>query len=167
VVINLHSLVKRTADDHPDIADPGELSEKVFSRIGPEDYADTIKTMIREYVRHVVNETRNLPAGQSTNDAQATSARRTSSVGNHVRAMQAGAWKERLKDRYHTPDGWKFLREMTSDDLKFAAGARRELAKENVAVAASLDKLRTVLTKHHATTVGELPDRALETVLNA
>lgn len=168
-MINLHSLVRSTVNDHPDMADPGDLAKLVFDQIDTEDYADVIRTMLRGYVRSVINETRRLPelpVGHPSDETQGRSARRNQSIGRHVRAMQAGAWRQRLVDKYETPSGWKLLRDMTPGDLEYVAEYRRELANSNLIVAERLDGLRKLVEHHSAATVGDLPDAVLSEALD-
>lgn len=162
MIMNLHELTARTIRENPDVADPGVMAEEVFSRIGPEDYAAVIKVMIRDYTRQVMNERRVPPPAVPVLPSGGTKKQNRSAF---VAAMQAGAWKERLSDTYRTAGGWKFLREMTAEDLAYAAAERRDLAASNLAVADRLEGLGKLLAEHGAETVGSLADDVLEPVL--
>lgn len=161
MTVNLHALTAQTVRDNPEVADPGAMADLVFSQIGPEDYAAVIKTMIRDYTRQVMSGRRHVRV-PSHADVGGIPGRGKSAF---VAAMQSGAWKERLKDAYHTSTGWKLLGEMTTDDLAYAAGERRALAQANIIAAEHLDTLGKLLGEHGAETVGALADDVLQQVL--
>jgi|SRR5881628_1414809 len=158
--MSLHAKVKSTVDLNPAVADPGQMADLVFASLDPADYADAVRTMLRSYVREVMTEGRSLPVSRPPVPV------RTPGPSPFVRALQEGIWKQRLGETFHTESGWKFLRECDGDDLTYIARERRELAEANLTVADRADALAGLLDEHGVRTVGELPDEALEPVLN-
>lgn len=155
--MDLHHLVSRVLDDMADEADPTVLANEVINRMDPRDYPDVIRLLIRSYVRET--------AGQRRRASMSVRVPQTSGspvpASGFVTAMREGVWRERLKDRWHTADGWKLLRDMTAGDLGYAAGERRSLAAANIEEARKAEKLAALLNEHGAETVGELADDVL------
>lgn len=58
---SLHRLVREVITEHREEADPGALADTVFERIAPDDYAAALRTVLRRYVRQVMNEERYAP----------------------------------------------------------------------------------------------------------
>lgn len=185
--LSLHQLVQQTIDEFPETADPGILADKVFGQIPEEKYGEVVRATLRSYVRRVMAETRPaafVPDKPSADPAPERSADvavegtpsyleadLTAPVGRKGRssyreAMQAGVWRARLGERIHGATGWLLLRDCGIDDLRAAAAERRDLAAKNVRSAEQLELLQTHLVASGVDTVGDLPDRTLQSVFD-
>lgn len=164
--MDLHHLVREVADEHQDIADPGELAYIVFDLLRPEDYAEAVQAMLRSYVRDVIRQGRNapspVPAGTRELVGSAPQVFRPSSKVTGIR----NEWRRQLDGRTHIGGHkWKFLRDCTYEDLTSAADERRRLAAENTASARRYEKFAAVLSEHDAAVLGDLPDQILRELL--
>jgi len=166
-VLNLHKLVRETADEFPETADPGVLADKVFGLIEPSQYATALRTMLRSYVRKVMTEDRafRIPAPPAGTVPQQPKGKQPAPRSGYMEAMRAGAWRSRLAERTHGADGWLLLRDCTRDDLEAAASERRGLAVANAKAATTYDTLASLLTAHAVAVVGSLPESALAEAL--
>jgi hypothetical protein len=167
--VDLHRIVRETADEHPDVADPGALADLVFEKIDPQDYAQAIGHMLRSYVRDVVRAERRFPSSDPARVpvqvglAPSVTPFRPSPFVTGVR----DTWRKRLGARIHVGEGsWKFLRECTLADLKSAADERRRLAAENAASARVYEALATALEEHAADIVSDLSENVLRRILD-
>ena len=159
--MDLHQLVSRVLDELDEVADPGDLAGEVMKRMDPRDYPEALRLLLRSYVRET--------AGQRRRSTVLTRVPQPSGApvpaSGFVTAMREGAWRQKLKDHWHTADGWKLLRDMTAEDLDYAAGERRQLAAANIEEARKAEKLAALLEEHGAETVGALADDVLQDVL--
>lgn len=157
--MDLHRIVRETGQEFPEIADPGDLADKVFGKIDPGDYADAVRLMLRSYVRGVLSEARRtlVPVRES--------AVQPFHPSRKIAAIRE-TWRVHLGDRIHVGAAqWKLLRDCTAVDLKSAAEERRRLAAENVVSARQYEELATALERDGAGTVFELGDDVLQPIL--
>jgi hypothetical protein len=78
------------------------------------------------------------------------------SRSSKVAAIRNHPWATQLSNRYKVGDTWKFLREMTYDDLTVVADDRRQRAAQNTAVADRFERLASQIRRAGVTTVGQL-----------
>jgi hypothetical protein len=163
-MINLHNLAARIRDDHPGIADPGELSALVLAEIDPRDYADALSITLRSYVRHVMTEPRRRSVPQPVRERE-TAPQRPPGWSAKSQGIRDG-WRAHLNDTYSVAGTWKFLRDLTREDLKTVATERYDLARANAYEAHRAERLAALMERHGAATVADLPDETLARVLD-
>lgn len=161
-MINLHSIVRRLADENPEVANPGDLADLVFASLDPGDYADAVRAMLRQYVRTIMNESRRAPAVLFQAPVLETVPPQPRS--RKVTGIRE-SWRARLAERYCGANGWKLLRDCTQDDVAAIVAERTELAKANAMEAQRFEKIAALLREHGAAVVGDLPDAVLADVL--
>ena len=161
--LNLHKLVRDTANEFPETADPGILADKVFDLIPADQYAAVVRTMLRSYVRRVMTEGRG--AFAPVQPPLATLPKQSAPRSRYMDDMRAGIWRARLGERTHGANGWLLLGDCTHADLVAAAEERRNLAVANARAAGTYDRLAALLTAHAVQIVSNLPESALAEAL--
>lgn len=163
MTVNLHALTARIAEQHPGIADPGELAELLFQSLDPRDYADALRQTLRGYVRVTVN---NLDRRQEP-VATAPAVRRAPTRSSYVEAMQAGVWRQRLEAGFPGVDGtWKLLRDFTLADCEAAAAEYQRRAVQEVSRSKWFNKIALAVGEQGVDTVADLPEDTLRDLLD-
>ena len=154
---NLRDFVKEILDASDD-PDPAKVANEVLDRLPKRHYRDALEQSLSQYVRVIGNDARR--AGKpATPEPTQTGARSWK-----VTAIRE-QWRKTLETRVHVEDGWKFLRDMTADDLTYAAQERDSIASRNLAWARHYRHLGRLVDGHGVKTVGDLPDGVLAEVL--
>lgn len=141
---SLRAIVRAELDASP-VADPHIVAEHVLKQIRPGQRGAALGECLPQFVRVLSNETRTLPAIDH----------RRGDSSHEPRWRRAAA---DLSARYFTGDGWKFLRDLTRDDVLACAAQRRDLAAANLAEAERFDALHKLMVERGADTVGDLVD---------
>lgn len=128
-----------------------KLIKEVVERIRDEDMHDALAQALHQVILSEMSLLRNRPIETP----------RPSGVGNRrIRLGQSLAMK--LDSRVPMGDGsTKLLRELTCDDLNFAAARREAQASALLDRAEEFRRLATALAENSVTTVGELPEGVL------
>jgi hypothetical protein len=166
--MDLHRIVRKIADGHPEIADPGDLASLVFDEICPDDYAVVIRIMLRSYVRDVIRHDRADYASDSALVPDAVLVGGPAPFRPSVKvAGIRNEWRRQMGHRIHIGGNeWKLLRYCSYEDLMAAASERRRLAAENTASARRYEKLAQALKDHDAATMANLGDDVLRELLS-
>lgn len=145
-------------------ADPGDLADTVFDSIAEDDRPEALRQCLRALVRDVIRD-------QRTRSSQPPGENHGCSAGSGRSSKVAGIrswWQQSLRDRIHVGDGqWRFLADMTRDELLFAATERRRHAEHNLARAQQYESLAKLLADRGVERVRDLPDGELDDTLEA
>lgn len=166
---DLAALVREVCNHSAD-ANPEVIAKHVNHRISRHDRDAALEQALVAYVRAVVTRSRLsmavsqiTPGGQRFNGDQHTPA-----TGGHRSAPIREAWRKVLRNRIPVgpePGEWRFLADCTVPHLDYAATVREELARRNANCARQYRALGAALIEHGVTTVGELPDDVLNSML--
>lgn len=125
-VPSLRALIRSALQDSID-ADPKSVAATVVAGI-PDD-------MVRTYLTTAV--TAMIPSIQGQLSTPVPRPNRSAKVAG----IRDEWWPKFLQQRVLTADGWKFLRDVSAEDLRFVAAHKREQAQELLARAAEFDYL--------------------------
>lgn len=161
---SLRALIREVAEDSA-LADPGALAKEVAKRLPEEHVQDAYEEMPRHYVREVITSSRALrPQPRPFEDAPGGTVK-AAPVGRSQKVQAIRDWwRSVLRQRLHVgPAGtdWELLGDANAEQLRFAAGERREMAASNLANAEKLEALAALLDEHGVATANELPDGVL------
>lgn len=135
----------RTALSASDTRDAAELVGMVVDQISPADYRFYLESLIASRLSSEVNYLRD----QVQPRVSARSTKRD--------LLRSEWWPQWLSQRIVTADGsYKFLREATADDLRFAAQTRRSQAAELLSNAEQFEFLAAAMDRARAVTLGDL-----------
>jgi hypothetical protein len=168
MAFNLRTLVREICDSS-ETTEPAGLTTEVLARIDEADLAEALRQALPTVVYNVISTSRmRTPAYMTTANTgkpeagTATTAPRSTKVDG-IREM----WRSRLHDRYPVANGeWRFLRDLTTDDLDYAAGIRDDQARRNAAAADKLRRFAKLIVEHEVTKVGDLPEDVLRDQLD-
>jgi hypothetical protein len=149
--MNLRSLILQVADKGP--ADPREIVAAVLAQLSKNDERDALEQALPHMVRAIVLDRTRTPIVPEAKANAMPSAKRI--------AIQAN-WKRQLSDRYSIPgQGYKFLRDMTFDDVVAAARLRFQDADRVRAAGDYLMSVADAVSAAGVATVGELDEPIL------
>ena len=104
--LDLPTVIQKVAADHPEEPSPQRLSALVMELIPPEHYAAVLAKLLPQYVGQTLRRVEQVPA---------TSPRIE--------------WEDTLGERVPTPDGYRFLRDCSADDVRAGVERRRANAE--------------------------------------
>lgn len=162
---DLRSLIRVTAEGSTS-PDPAVITRDVMQKIDDEDRDVALYQALRMSVqlvmaasRHSINPGHHRRAVNPwVGGGQGPISHKVAQIRDH--------WKKVLRDPINLgPHEWKFLKDCTSGDLKYAADVRDKKAVENALRAQQYRDLEKVVIYHKAATVGELPEDVLRETL--
>lgn len=137
-------------------ADPRDAVPLVLDRIPPRRRGEALVQALRLLAPTFAAGERSAGGGQSSSDTQTSAA--PAGVPKKLLAAEEFA---RLAERYPTPDGYRFLRDMTAEDLRYAATLRRRHAEGAIRNAEWLEKLAATVEEAGLVVVGDLASEVL------
>jgi hypothetical protein len=153
----LNSLIREVATDHPG-ADPREIAQHVAKLTEKDVLTEFYAEALVPGVRAILSAERNhLLDGPPASEPVTKGKRRPSPKVDSIRNW----WAELLAARVHVGDShWKTLGTCTVDDLQFCVDERQQLIVRIETQAQNYQKLITLMVKHGARTVADLPPQA-------
>lgn len=135
----------RTALSASDTREAAEIVGMVIDQINPADYRFYLEALVASRLSTEVNRLREQVQP------------RVSVRSTKRELLRAEWWPQWLSQRITTADGsYKFLREATADDLRFAAHTRRSQAAELLTNAEQFEFLAAAMDRARAVTLGDL-----------
>ena len=129
------------------LADPSDIADEVYRRIGEDQLRAALRDALRVFVRQVISEER----------SHTTIRPESASPSAKVAAIR-DYWQRSLRDRVHaSASEWKLLGDCSAADLDFAAAERQEQAERNAAKARQYRMLARLVEEHGAARVRDLP----------
>lgn len=158
---SLRNLIRSVADES-ELTDPTALAEEVARRVPKARIQECFVEMLRPYVHGVIVRNRQFnppPVLEETPTAGDAKPKAKAARSAKVAAIREW-WRDVLRERLHIgsgPEAWVFLGDAASDQLRFAATERRDLAALNVQNAERLEKLAALVEEHDVSSANELP----------
>lgn len=146
---DLNALIRQELDESA-VADPYIVARHVRKRIAPEDEGAALDACLPAVV---------------TDIARLHRSPTTPPPGKNRKAAAVEWYQRILRQRIqvdHDGRAWKFLGDVTRDELLVAASVRREIAAATLARAHQLEQLAAAMDECAAETVSDLPPDALE-----
>ncbi|MEO3856100.1 hypothetical protein [Acrocarpospora sp. B8E8] len=164
---SLRNLIREVAEESA-LADPGALAKEVSKHVTDDLLRACFDEMIRPFVQNVISGHRfasapPTPADDSAEIKEPDGGKSKSNRSWKVKGVRE-TWRSILRQRLHVGPGssdWQFLGEATTEELRFAAGERRDLAAANVANAAKLEALAALCDEHGVDAPARLADDVL------
>ena len=155
--LNLHALAMTVVRESAS-PDPDTMVANLVAQIDPTDYAEAITYLARDLIRATIRHQREaLNGGPSAGPA-----------GGSRKVQNAReAWKRLLNAPEFLPSSgqWIFLRDASHDQVMEMAGLRMQKSRELAAAAKQYRKIAEQMAAVGASTVGDLPDDTLESLL--
>lgn len=137
---------------------PDSIADFVFRELTDQEKYELVKNLLHDAVRDRLRQIRKIP------DVGANPRLRSTRVHPKINARY-GNPDDRLNNilsgQFYTGSGWKQLRDMTYDDLMYAAKWRRTQADALGSEATRLENLAKLLITLDKPTVGSLPPGTL------
>lgn len=138
---------------------PEAIAEWVAKELTDQEKFELVVDLLHNAVRQRLHDLRRVP------DVGSSATRRTTARANIGINTRYGNPDERLEailsGQFFTESGWKQLRDMTYEDLLYAANFRRRQADALHGEANRLENLANLLKSLHKPTVGSLPPAQL------
>lgn len=153
------------------LTSPQEVAAEVMKLITPENAVDAASQMIVGYVRGVIGTHRTshgppVPP-EAIRNAGSTSRKPVqrnprTPVPPAPRSTKASlireGWQRYLEVRVHVESGtWKFFKDLTEGDFRFAANERRGIAERNLDEARRYEAWAQLVAEHEVETFKDLP----------
>ncbi|HRY11322.1 MAG TPA: hypothetical protein P5544_15240 [Candidatus Nanopelagicales bacterium] len=103
---DLTALVRRAAADNTEEPSPRRIAEIVWGNIPPDQHGQLLQRLLPSFVADTLRRVENVPASSPRVE-----------------------WADTLGERVPTPDGYRFLRDCTADDVRAGAQRRRSNAE--------------------------------------
>lgn len=150
VSAELRALVREVADDHPQ-ADPREIARHVAKLTPEEDLQNFYAESLVDVVAQILGAQRRDAMGEKKDESPSDN--KSSKL-----ERRRNWWKDLLAARVHVGKSeWKIIASCTVDDLEFCIGERQSHITGLEAQIQNFRRLATLMVKHGARTVAELP----------
>lgn len=106
ISLELSTVIQKVAADHPEEPSPQRIAALVLELIPAEHYAGLLAKLLPQYVGQTLRRTEHVPATSPRID-----------------------WEDTLGERVPTPDGYRFLRDCSAEDVRAGAERRRANAE--------------------------------------
>lgn len=158
----------RAIMDSTELTTPQEISDAVFRLINRDNAIDAVDQMLTGFVRGVINERRTVSgpkvpleairsAGKTSRKPNQSNLPPAPSRSTKVTGIREG-WQRYLDVRVHVEAGrWKFFKDLTEGDLRYAAKERRNNADRNLQEARRYEAWAQLVAEHDVATFKDLP----------
>lgn len=140
---------------------PKAIAEWVVQQISDDMFEEIVLDLLSEAARERLRNRRTIPDIDFGPSQQAHGTQRIVTRANTRYGNPEDRLNHILSGQFFTADGWKELRNMTYDDLMYAAQWRRTQADALNGEADRLEKIAKLLHKSNKPTVGSLPREVL------